>query len=175
MQVRTMRARFGFFFLAILVLSACARSQTSTAGLTPSPTALDGAAILQRACTVCHSLGGLSAYAASWGEPEWRSMVETMIAYGAVLTPAEVDALSGYLAVNYGTGGRADENGIAALVDSACASCHGLDILTTNTSGYTAGDFRETVVRMIQYGAPVPEDLVDPMVAYLVETYGPGD
>jgi mono/diheme cytochrome c family protein len=162
-----------FPVLALVIFSGCARSQASTTslGVAEPPR---GAAILQRACTVCHNLDGLNAYADSWGQTEWRSMIGTMISYGAVVTPAEVDVLSEYLAVNYGTGvlGATDNADMAALIDSACTTCHGLDLLTTNTAGFTGANFRETVVRMIQYGAPVPEDQVEPMVEYLVETYG---
>jgi len=55
---------------------------------------------------VCHNLGGLPAFADYWGEPEWRSMVETMMEYGAELTPEELPVLVSYLAVNYGTAGK---------------------------------------------------------------------
>ena len=76
---------------------------------------MDGASILRRACTTCHDLGGLSAYAGYWGEPEWRSMVETMLSYGAQLTPGEVAVLSRYLAVAYGTGGGSEGESTAPL------------------------------------------------------------
>lgn len=171
--------------LATMLPTACYRSQasTSSAGLVrraePAP---DGGEILQRACTVCHNLGGLGAYAGSWGEPEWRAMVETMISYGAQVTPAELDALSRYLAVNFGTEGPGTEAAaapapagsgeMATLLESACTACHGLDLLETNTAGFAAGQFRDTVIRMIQYGAAVGEDQIEPMVAYLTETYG---
>ena len=69
------------------------------------PGAFDGAEVLERSCTECHGLGGLTAYSAYWGEPEWRSMIETMVGYGAVLTPEELDVLARYLGVNYGTAG----------------------------------------------------------------------
>ena len=77
---------------------------SAAADSAPSETA-EGAAILQRSCTVCHGLGGLTAYSSYWGEPEWRSMIETMVDYGAVLTSEELDVLARYLGVNYGTAG----------------------------------------------------------------------
>ena len=170
-------------FLVLLTLgflSACtppAGPSTVVAG--PPEPAAEGGVILQRACTTCHDLGGLSAYADSWGEPEWRSMVETMIAYGAVLTPAEVDLVSRYLAVNFGTDGVSDDEidatdttGMAALLDSACTSCHDLSVITLSPNTFTADEFQETIQRMISYGSPVAEDQVEPLVAYLVEQYG---
>ena len=85
-----------------LVSSACAGSRSS-AQMAEAPATPDGAAILRRACTVCHALRGLSAYQDYWGEPEWRSMVETMVEYGAEVSPQEVPVLAQWLAENYGT------------------------------------------------------------------------
>ena len=99
--------------LASLTPAACGVAPSPPSGgpapvgaaVLSAPDPAEGAAILERACTVCHGLGGLAAYSAYWGEPEWRSMVETMMGYGAALSPAEVDVLARYLAVSYGTGG----------------------------------------------------------------------
>lgn len=90
--------------LCALALVGCAGSRAEPRAPVSSRRAPDGEAILQRACTVCHDLAGLTAYAEYWGEPEWRSMVETMIAYGAPITPAEVPVLVRFLAIHYGTG-----------------------------------------------------------------------
>jgi cytochrome c5 len=108
MTSRATKLRAALAVLAGLAVAGCVAGRRSAA-TPPAPaaatTALDGAALLQRTCTVCHSLRGLTAYANYWGEPEWRSMVETMIGYGAVLTPDELQVLVRYLAVNYGTAG----------------------------------------------------------------------
>ncbi|MGD8287533.1 MAG: cytochrome c [Gemmatimonadota bacterium] len=90
---------------ALALLSACAGSQSS-AQMADAPETPDGAAILRRACTACHALRGLSAYQDYWGEPEWRSMVETMVEYGAEVSPQEVPVLARWLAENYGTAGN---------------------------------------------------------------------
>jgi len=87
---------------ALVALGACA-SGGSRSG---SGRAANGAALLQQRCTVCHALRGLSAYQDYWGEPEWRDMVETMVSYGAELSPAEVDVLVPWLAEHYGTAGK---------------------------------------------------------------------
>lgn len=155
------------FLLAITTLAGCARRQAApnVASLEPIP---DGSVVLQRACTVCHNLAGLSAYAGSWGEPEWRDMVETMVSYGAMVTPREVDVLARYLAVNYGTEGDRPGENIGKLVQTVCTSCHALDVITARPREA----YRDTIHRMMQYGAPVTEAQVDPLVEYLLETYG---
>jgi mono/diheme cytochrome c family protein len=106
---------FGGALSLALGVAACGAGRHASPP-TPEPVAeasastsrapLDGAALLQRTCTVCHSLRGLPAYANYWGEPEWRSMVETMVGYGAVLAPEEFPVLVRYLAVTYGTAGK---------------------------------------------------------------------
>lgn len=88
--------------VALLAACACAGGQSSSQ-VAAVPETPDGAVILRRACTACHALRGLSAFQDYWGEPEWRSMVETMIEYGADLAPDEVPVLAQWLAENYGT------------------------------------------------------------------------
>jgi mono/diheme cytochrome c family protein len=87
---------------ALVVLGACASGGSRTG----SAQTADGAQLLQQRCTVCHALRGLTAYQDYWGEVEWRDMVETMVSYGAELSPAEVDVLVPWLAVHYGTAGK---------------------------------------------------------------------
>ena len=86
---------------ALLMVGACGGSASSRAAAAPGTP--EGAVILRRACTQCHALRGLTAYQDYWGEPEWRSMVETMVEYGAEVSPDEVPVLSLWLAENYGT------------------------------------------------------------------------
>lgn len=78
-----------------LVVTACAVAPSSPQSVSAPG---DGRAILERACTVCHDLGGLVAFADFWDEPEWRSLIDTMVEYGATLTPVEYEVLAGYLA-----------------------------------------------------------------------------
>lgn len=91
--------------LAAAALQGCAGGQGANTSAA-APGTLDGAALLQRTCTVCHDLGGLAPFTDYWGEREWGSMVDTMMEYGAQLTPEEFPVLVRYLAVNYGTAGK---------------------------------------------------------------------
>lgn len=87
----------------LLAAFACASGPSSSRTAEAADTPPEGAVILRRACTVCHALRGLTAYQDYWGEPEWRSMVETMVDYGAEVDPDEVPILARWLAENYGT------------------------------------------------------------------------
>jgi hypothetical protein len=65
------------------------------------PVETAGRAILERACTSCHSLNGIEKYA--WGsEGPYRELVSTMISYGAILSDEEKTALVQYMFATYG-------------------------------------------------------------------------
>jgi cytochrome c5 len=84
---------------ALCALAGCA------GGSAPPPSApSDGRAILERACTTCHDLGGLDAYKGYWGEAQWRDMVATMVEHGAEIEDGEVDVLVAWLTAEYGPG-----------------------------------------------------------------------
>jgi cytochrome c5 len=71
-------------------------------GAKPAPE-LDAAAraILERACTGCHSLNGIENYSYDSEDP-YRELVSTMVSYGATLSEAEKTTLIQYLFTTYG-------------------------------------------------------------------------
>ncbi len=77
--------------LAIAFLAACS-SQTGTP-------ALDGQALMQQRCSVCHSLDRVTS--AHHTPSEWQATVDRMVARGAQLTPSEEQVLLAYLEANY--------------------------------------------------------------------------
>ncbi len=60
-----------------------------------------GQAILERACTGCHSLNGIEKYSYDSEDP-YRELVSTMVSYGATLSEAEKTTLIRYLFTTYG-------------------------------------------------------------------------
>jgi cytochrome c5 len=67
----------------------------------PEPVDTAGQAILERACTTCHSLNGIEKYAYDSEDP-YRELVSTMVTYGAALSEAEKTTLVRYLFATYG-------------------------------------------------------------------------
>ncbi len=65
----------------------------------PSPAEFDGEAMLQDRCTQCHSLSRVTN--ASKSAEAWRTAVERMVDYGAVLSAEELEDLVQYLAETY--------------------------------------------------------------------------
>jgi cytochrome c5 len=68
---------------------------------TPPEVDSAGRAILQRACTSCHSLNGIESYSYDSEDP-YRELVSTMVSYGATLSEAEEETLIRYLFTTYG-------------------------------------------------------------------------
>jgi len=70
---------------------------TNTAAATPDP----GKAILESACTVCHGIDGMANHNYSSKAP-YESLVKSMVAYGAVVTDAQMGPLVDYMFKTYG-------------------------------------------------------------------------
>ncbi|MFY9552588.1 MAG: hypothetical protein WAU32_15690 [Thermoanaerobaculia bacterium] len=63
------------------------------------------------------------------------------------------------------------EGGVKTVADSACLSCHSADIIRQQR--LNEKQWAANVTKMIGWGAPVPEDRKDALVAYLLEHFGP--
>jgi len=84
--------------LAGAILAACGSSATQvTSG--PSSGGLDGQALLQQRCSVCHSTDRVTSQQKT--ADQWKRTVDRMIANGAQLTPPEEATLVNYLAQNF--------------------------------------------------------------------------
>ena len=94
------------FFLVLLagaLLASCgptsapATSIPSSGGNTGST--IDGQALMQQRCSVCHSLSRIDT--AHKTADQWKTTVDRMISNGAQLTSQEEQTLIDYLAQNY--------------------------------------------------------------------------
>ncbi|MEG9432796.1 hypothetical protein JAO32_10825 [Terriglobus sp. ADX1] len=59
----------------------------------------DGKAVVQRACTTCHTTGTISRKRAT--APEWSATVDEMVNRGAELSDEEIVTVSRYLAASF--------------------------------------------------------------------------
>ena len=62
----------------------------------------DGKKILQASCTACHELTEITKFKGYYTRDDWRDIVKTMIAYGAVVKESDVEVLVDYLTKNLG-------------------------------------------------------------------------
>jgi cytochrome c5 len=105
-----MRLRILFYLAASLVASVALAqpmaggpagpAAPAAGGVAQSNGGQKGEAVLQRACTSCHSID------LTTGQPrsrdEWTEMVSRMVGNGAQLTDDEYNTLIDYLATQYG-------------------------------------------------------------------------
>jgi len=98
-----------------------------------------------------------------------------------VLDDTQTTTLLDYLALRYGpkdatapaAAGQSDalEAAGSALVNGNCATCHGVDLITSKQA--TRTDWQGVVDRMKGYGAVLDDTQTTTLLDYLVKHYGP--
>lgn len=144
-----------------------------------------GKALVEGMCSSCHGADLITSKNVS--RSDWQGIVDRMKGYGASLDDKQTTALLDYLVKHYGpkqAASAAPANaapGKAAaaaadpgkmLLESYCASCHDLDLVSGRTG--TQSEWQDIVDRMNGRGAGVPDKDIPVLVQYLVKTYGRG-
>lgn len=91
-------------FLAVLLAAASFSSSTVSATI-QQPDELPagkGREILENSCTFCHDFEEILKPRGKYGRDEWRTVVRTMIEYGAQVEAKDVDVLVDYLTEHLG-------------------------------------------------------------------------
>jgi mono/diheme cytochrome c family protein len=89
----------GAGILALLVLSTLVAACGAQQGGSSGSGTLDGKALVEERCSVCHGLDRVTS--ASKSRAEWQANVERMVEQGADLNAAEQEAVIEYLAEAY--------------------------------------------------------------------------
>ena len=134
----------------------------------PAP-ADPGQVILNRACTVCHTLGEITKFKGYYSRDQWADVVRTMRADGAQVQDSEVPALVDYLFRTYGKSELPEGEG-RKILESSCVGCHDLSLVTQ--AKHSKSDWQDVVGRMIGNGAPVEATQVPTLVDYLSKNFG---
>jgi len=82
----------------IIFMTACSSGASNTTPATTS--SLDGAALVQERCSVCHPLSRVEA--SRHTAVDWQLIVDMMVSRGAQLTPEEKSIVVNYLSTNFG-------------------------------------------------------------------------
>jgi cytochrome c5 len=150
------------FAMSFSAALASASIQTPAA---PDP----GQVILNRACTVCHTLGEVTKFKGYWGRDQWADVVRTMRADGAQLQDSEVTPLVDFLFKTYGRVELPEGDG-RKILETSCAGCHDLSVVTKEKLSRTA--WQDLVGRMIGMGAKVDDAQVPTLLDYLNKNFG---
>jgi cytochrome c5 len=161
--------------LLVLLTAATASSSYAQQNTNPLP-AGDGRELVAVACSQCHYLGTIAKIRD--GASGWRTYVNNMVLRGAQLTPAEVDKVVNYLALNLGPGinlpaARAvslpDGEG-KQLVETRCGLCHDLERVTAVKR--RKAEWPLIVATMIASGAIATTDESKTISNYLAANFG---
>jgi cytochrome c5 len=127
-----------------------------------------GIDVAQAVCTGCH--GAALIVGQRLTRNGWDREVAKMERWSRPVPPSDRDRLIDYLAAHFGVadnplpavgpGARGRE-----VHDRACLTCH--DDGFTRAQRLNAAGWRRTVAKMVGWGAPVPPDDVDALVAFL--------
>lgn len=97
----------------------------------------------------------------------WVPLIGAVLATAAVGASLRIELPKETAALKSGPG--------ADLVASQCLICHSADYITTQPRDKPLAFWKAEVEKMKKvYGAPIPEDQIDPVAAYLARNYGVG-
>ena len=152
----------------------------------------DGKAIVTASCTSCHGLDLITPKTST--REEWSGIVDRMKTYGTALDAKQTTIVVDYLAKNFGPkttpqgappatpaapaapaapaqdSAAADAAG-KAIMNGACASCHGVELITVKNS--TRDEWQGIIDRMKTYGTAISDKDVGILLDYLVKNHGP--
>ncbi len=172
-----MSVRAGRTAALFLMLTAC--MPVAGGAQAPVPGAVDAAAqtsladapgveVARGYCLSCHGADLIVSQRLT--RAGWDREVAKMERWSRAVPASDRDRLIDYLAGRFGVP-RAAESVAAPgergreVHDRACLTCH--DGAFTRAQRLTAAGWRRTVAKMVQWGAPVPPNDVDALVAYL--------
>ncbi len=136
--------------------AAAARAQ-----LEPDP----GELILNATCQECHTLRRVQTKAMD--ADGWTRTIHTMIENGARLAKEDFPVLVSYLAFRHGT--LPDGPGKSVLLNT-CTMCH--DLGRIKFGARSAEEWEETLVSMLNEGAPLNDAEFEAVHHYLSENFG---
>jgi cytochrome c5 len=125
-----------------------------------------GERIMNASCqTNCHNVRSIQTQAMD--AAAWTKTVQTMVDKGAKLAPNDTPALIRYLAEHYGPipDGRGKE-----IVLNTCTMCHDLNRIKLGRR--SSEEWEETLISMLNEGAPLSDEAFGIVHAYLSKNFG---
>jgi cytochrome c5 len=125
-----------------------------------------GEQIMNAGCLGCHDLRPIETTALD--KDGWTQVVSSMIEKGAEVKPDDRPVLVDYLVREHGP---LPEGPGKAIVLNICTMCHTLKRIKQH--GATAEEWQETLVAMLNEGAPLSEQDLPVVLAYLARNFRP--
>ncbi len=134
-----------------------------------------GVELANAKCVTCHEADLIMAQRLT--KQGWTREVEKMVRWGAKVTDAEKEILVEYFSANFAPRKAAPAISASSVergkqvFENKCLLCHEVDLVEAQRLG-KPGWTRE-VEKMVRWGAKVTDTEKEPLVDYLVKSYGP--
>ena len=155
------KSRAGFVVSGVVGLSALFYA----AGRTSAQEEPAGERIINAACQDCHDTRRI--HTAAMDAEGWSKTVATMIDKGAEVSTEDLPVLVGYLAQTHGP--VPDGAGKSILLNT-CTMCH--DLKRIRLGRRSPEEWEETLISMLNEGAPLSDDRFPVIHEYLSRNFG---
>lgn len=164
--------------VAAVAVAVAAAFPVARGGISPEQASLPdgpGSEVAKSSCLVCH--GAELIVQQRLPHAKWQAEVDKMERWGADVPPDKKSALIDYLATNFADHSRVQPRNPGALPDGegvevvkqSCLVCHGPELITQQR--LTAAQWTAEVDKMIRWGAEVPADRKQALIAYLSRNF----
>jgi cytochrome c5 len=155
-----MSRTFGFIVSMALVAAVVFSAATSSAQR-PS----EGQQLVEKRCQGCHTMRRVDT--AAKDADGWRETIQVMIQDGAEVEESEIPAMVQFLAREHGP---VPEGPGKPILLNICTQCHNLQRIKNGRR--SAEEWEETLLAMLNEGAPVSDEQLPVIHAYLSRHFG---
>ena len=151
---------FGFFVAVSLAAALLLSAATSSAQRPP-----EGQELVEKRCQGCHTMRRVETSAKS--ADGWRETIQVMIQDGAEIEESEIPVMVQFLAREHGP---VPEGPGKQILLNICTQCHNLQRIKNGRR--SAEEWEETLLAMLNEGAPVNDEQLPVIHAYLSRHFG---
>ena len=156
-----MAARYFGFVLAMTLAGAVLLSAATSSAQRPS----EGQQLVEKRCQGCHTMRRVET--AAKDANGWRETIQVMIQDGAEVEESEIPVMVQYLTREHGP--VPDGPGKQILLN-ICTMCHNLQRIKNGKR--SPEEWEETLLAMLNEGAPVSDEQLPVIHAYLSKHFG---
>lgn len=154
-------ARTAGFFVALAVAAAVLFSAAASSAQRPS----EGQQLVEKNCQGCHTMRRVET--AAKNADGWRETIQVMIQDGAEIEESEIPPMVQFLAREHGP---LPEGPGRQIMLNICTQCHNLQRIKIGRR--SAEEWEETLLAMLNEGAPVNDEQLPVIHAYLSRHFG---
>ena len=151
---------FGFF-VAVSLAAAVLFSAATSSAQRPS----EGQQLVEKRCQGCHTMRRVETSAKT--ADGWRETIQVMIQDGAEIEESEIPVMVQFLAREHGP---VPEGPGKQILLNICTQCHNLQRIKNGKR--SAEEWEETLLAMLNEGAPVNDEQLPVIHAYLSRHFG---